>query len=158
MEQQLLGIDVGTTGLKAAVIEPRGKLLGEATAHYEIARPQPGWTEQRPELWWEACIEALSTLRQQGALRDGAVAGIGLTGQMHGSVFLTEAGEVVRPAIMWNDQRTAAECGLIEERIGTARLIELTGNRALTGFTAPKVLWLRRHEADSFRRTRRLLL
>ena len=158
MEQQLIGIDVGTTGLKALVIEPSGKLIGEASAHYEVERPQPGWTEQRPERWWEACIEALSTLRRQGALHEDAVAGVGLTGQMHGSVFLDDRSEVVRPAIMWNDQRTTAECGLIEERVGAARLIALTGNRALTGFTAPKVLWLQRHEPDGFRRTRHLLL
>jgi xylulokinase len=158
MTQQLLGIDVGTTGLKAIAIDAHGRLLGGATAHYDVDRPQPGWTEQRPELWWEACVEALSMLRQQEALRDGAVVGVGLTGQMHGSVFLTEAGEVVRPAIMWNDQRTATECGLMEERIGAVRLVELTGNRALTGFTAPKLLWLQRHEPENFQRTRRLLL
>jgi xylulokinase len=158
MEQQLIGIDAGTTGLKVLVIEPDGKFAGQATAPYEVERPQPGWTEQRPERWWEACVEALSTLRQQGTLREDAVAGVGLTGQMHGSVFLDDRGEVVRPAIMWNDQRTAVECELIEERIGLERLVALTGNRALAGFTAPKVVWLQRHEPDSFRRTRHLLL
>lgn len=158
MEQQLIGIDVGTSGLKALVIDASGKLLGQATARYGVERPQPGWTEQHPEHWWQACIEALAALRQQGALPKDAVAGVGLTGQMHGSVFLTAGGEVVRPTIMWNDQRTAAECALIEERIGLKRLIELTGNRALAGFTAPKVLWLQRHEPDNFRRTQHLLL
>jgi xylulokinase len=158
VEQQLIGIDVGTTGLKALVIDASGKLLGQATAPYGVERPRPGWTEQRPEQWWQACVEALAALRQHSSLRTDAVAGVGLTGQMHGSVFLDAAGEVVRPAILWNDQRTAAECALIEERIGLRRLIELTGNRALPGFTAPKIIWLQRHEPENFRRTRRLLL
>jgi xylulokinase len=158
MDEQLIGIDVGTTGLKTVVIDATGRLVGEAGARYETLRPQTGWTEQRPEWWWEACRAALSAMRAEGKLRPEAVAAIGLTGQMHGSVFMDGADRVVRPAIMWNDQRTAAECEEIERRIGLQRLIALTGNRALTGFTASKVLWLREHERDNFARTRHLLL
>jgi xylulokinase len=158
MNEQLIGIDVGTSGLKALVMDASGIVAGTTTARYDVLRPQPGWTEQPPQCWWDACGQALRTLQDGGCLRPDAVKGIGLTGQMHGSVFLDAAGEVVRPAIMWNDQRTAAECALIEDKIGLARLVELTGNRALTGFTAPKAVWLRRNEPDNFRRTRHLLL
>lgn len=158
MDEQLIGIDVGTTGLKAVVAGPDGRLLGQAGAPYDTLRPQPGWTEQPPEWWWEACRSVLGALRAGGALRPEAAIAIGLTGQMHGSVFLDEADRVVRPAIMWNDQRTAAECEEIEERVGLPRLIDLTGNRALTGFTAPKLLWLRKREPESYGRTRHLLL
>ncbi|MDI6858120.1 MAG: xylulokinase [Dehalococcoidia bacterium] len=158
MDEQLIGVDVGTTGLKAVVVGPDGRLLGQASAPYDTLRPQPGWTEQPPEWWWEACRSVLGALRAGGALRPEAAIAIGLTGQMHGSVFLDEADRVVRPAIMWNDQRTAAECKEIEQRVGLQRLIDLTGNRALTGFTAPKLLWLRKHEPESYARTRHLLL
>ena len=158
MDEQLIGVDVGTTGVKAVVVGQDGRVLGQAAASYETLRPQPGWTEQPPEWWWEACGSALGALRARGALNPEAAVAIGLTGQMHGSVFLDEADRVVRPAIMWNDQRTAAECAEIEERLGLQRLIELTGNRALTGFTAPKLLWLRKNEPESFARTRHLLL
>jgi xylulokinase len=152
----LLGIDLGTTGLRALAVDAEGVVLGQASAPYPTAQPHPGWTEQAPHDWWQACRSALANLRAQGLL--ASVQGIGLTGQMHGSVFLDERLRVLRPAILWNDQRTAAEAAEIEERVSLRRLIALTGNRALTGFTAPKVLWLRRHEPARFRRLRHLLL
>jgi xylulokinase len=148
----LVGLDVGTTGAKAIAIRPDGKVLARAEEEYPLSIPQPGWAEQEPEDWWRASEKALARL---GA---ADVAGIGLSGQMHGLVALDSADRVLRPAILWNDQRTAAECAEIEERVGLARLVELTGNRALTGFTAPKLLWLRRHEPDVYARISHVLL
>jgi len=149
----LIGVDVGTTGVKAIAISPDGEVLARAERGYQLSTPRPGWSEQDPEEWWRASEAALAEV--SGGLD---VAGIGLSGQMHGLVVLDAADQVIRPAILWNDQRTAAECAEIEERVGLDRLIELTGNRALTGFTAPKLLWLRRHEPDAFARIRHVLL
>ena len=147
----MIGLDVGTTGVKALAIAPDGEVVATAEEHYGLAAPQPGWSEQDPEDWWRASQAALERL----GVQEG---GIGLSGQMHGLVCLDERGEVLRPAILWNDQRTASECAEIEERLGLERLIALTGNRALTGFTAPKLLWLRRHEPDVYARIHRVVL
>jgi xylulokinase len=149
---RLVGLDVGTTGVKAVAISPEGDVLGRAERGYELATPRPGWAEQDAEDWWQASEAVLAELDA------GAAAAIGLSGQMHGLVALDASDRVLRPAILWNDQRTAAECAEIESRIGLERLIELTGNRALTGFTAPKLLWLRRHEPDVYGRIARVLL
>jgi xylulokinase len=149
----LVGIDVGTTGTKAVVISPDGDVLARAERSYSLATPKPGWAEQDPEDWWraaEACLADVSAGRD--------VAGIGLSGQMHGLVALDASDRVIRPAILWNDGRTGAECAEIEDRIGLDRLIALTGNRALAGFTAPKLLWLRRHEPDAWARIAHILL
>jgi xylulokinase len=148
---QLVGLDVGTTGVKALALSADGDVLARAEESYELSTPQPGWSEQDPEDWWQAAQRALATL-------GGEPTAIGLSGQMHGLVVLDEQEQVLRPAILWNDQRTEAECIEIEERVGLARLIALTGNRALTGFTAPKLLWLRRHEPDTFARIAHVLL
>jgi xylulokinase len=145
----LVGLDVGTTGVKAVAISPDGRVLGSASESYGLSTPQPGWAEQDPEDWWraaEACLKRLP---------EGPV---GLSGQMHGLVVLDAEDRVLRPAILWNDQRTKAECAEIEARVGLERLIELTGNRALTGFTAPKLLWLRSHEPDTYARIGHILL
>jgi xylulokinase len=147
--QALVGLDVGTSGVKGVAISADGAILAEAEASYPLATPRPGWAEQDPEDWWRASQEVLSRLP------DGPV---GLSGQMHGLVALDDADRVLRPAILWNDQRTAAECAEIERRVGLERLVALTGNRALTGFTAPKLLWLRTHEPDVYARIRRMLL
>ena len=149
---RLIGLDVGTTGVKAVAISPEGQVLGRTEHGYPLATPRPGWAEQDPADWWAAAERALAELGGDDAR------GIGLSGQMHGLVVLDEAGEVLRPAILWNDQRTAEECREIEERIGLERLIRLTGNRALTGFTAPKLLWLRRHEPETYARIAHVLL
>jgi xylulokinase len=149
----LVGIDVGTTGTKAVAIAPDGEVLARAERAYPVSTPHPGWSEQDPEDWWKAsraCLEEVSGERD--------VAGIGLSGQMHGLVALDDADRVIRPAILWNDGRTGAECEEIEARIGLQRLIELTGNRALAGFTAPKLLWLRRHEPEAYARIAHVLL
>jgi xylulokinase len=147
----LVGLDVGTTGVKAVAISETGEVQAVAEESYELSMPQPGWSEQDPEDWWRASETALARLGADAAP-------IGLSGQMHGLVCLDERDRVLRPAILWNDQRTAAECAEIEERVGLERLIELTGNRALTGFTAPKLLWLRRHEPETYARIRHVLL
>jgi xylulokinase len=147
----LIGLDVGTTGVKALAITADGEVVASAEEHYGVSSPQPGWSEQDPEDWLRASRAALGRL----GVEEGR---IGLSGQMHGLVCLDARGEVLRPAILWNDQRTAAECAEIEERLGLDRLIALTGNRALTGFTAPKLLWLRRHEPDVYARIRRIVL
>ncbi len=148
----VVGLDVGTTGVKALAVDAGGAVVARAERGYPLATPQPGWSEQNPEDWWTATQAALADL---GPLE---IAGIGLSGQMHGLVALDAADGSSGPAILWNDQRTAAECAEIEERIGLDRLIALTGNRALTGFTAPKLLWLRRHEPDAFGRIARVML
>jgi xylulokinase len=150
-EPTLVGLDVGTSGVKALAISPTGDVCARAEQGYALATPQPGWAEQDPEDWWRAAEAALAAL-------DVEPAAIGLSGQMHGLVVQDEGGRVLRPAILWNDQRTAAECADIEERIGLERLISLTGNRALTGFTAPKLLWLRTHEPETYARVRHVLL
>jgi xylulokinase len=147
----LVGLDVGTTGVKALAITPDGELVASAEEHYDLSAPQPGWSEQDPEDWVRASEVALARLEVDAPR-------VGLSGQMHGLVCLDERGEVLRPAILWNDQRTGTECAEIEERVGLERLIALTGNRALTGFTAPKLLWLRRHEPDVYARIRRIVL
>ncbi|HUQ21565.1 MAG TPA: xylulokinase [Gaiellaceae bacterium] len=151
-ETRLTGLDVGTTGVKAISISPAGEVLARAEHEYPLSTPQAGWAEQDPEDWWRASEVALREL--------GWAAGdpLGYSGQMHGLVALGADDAVLRPAILWNDQRTAAECAEIEERVGLSRLIELTGNRALTGFTAPKLLWLRRHEPDVYARIAHVLL
>jgi len=145
----VIGLDVGTSGVKGVAIEPDGRVVATATEAYPLSTPQPGWSEQDPRDWWEA------TQRVLAQLPEGPV---GISGQMHGLVVLDEHDEVLRPAILWNDQRTGAECDEIERRIGLERLIELTGNRALTGFTAPKLLWLQRHEPELYARVRHVLL
>jgi len=148
----LIGLDVGTTGVKALAVSPDGEVLARAERGYDLSSPRPGWSEQDPEDWWRAAQDAL------GALRVPEIAGIGLSGQMHGLVVLDAADRLLRPAILWNDQRTAAECAEIEARIGLERLLALTGNRALTGFTAPKLLWLARHEPEVYARIAHVLL
>jgi xylulokinase len=152
MTAALVGLDVGTTGVKALAISPSGDMLARAEEEYPLATPRPGWAEQDPADWWRATEAALA------ALQVDEVAGIGLSGQMHGLVALGADGRPLRPAILWNDQRTAAECAEIEERVGLERLIALTGNRALTGFTAPKLVWIRKHEPEVYERIEHVLL
>src|SRR6266513_121821 len=149
----LVGLDVGTTGVAAVALAPDGSVLARAERSYPLSTPRAGWSEQDPEDWW---VAAESALEEVSSGRD--VEAIGLSGQMHGLVALDASDRVLRPAILWNDQRTRAECAEIEERVGFERLVELTGNRALTGFTAPKLLWLRRHEPDTYARIAHVLL
>lgn len=147
----LLGIDVGTTGVRALLIDEHGKVRRSATHAVPLRTPRPGWTEQDPDHWWVATRACLADIEIEPDA-------IGLTGQMHGSVFLDEKQEVVRPALLWNDQRTTHEAGEIDEQVGSRRVREITLNPPLTGFQAPKILWLRRNEPDAFDRTRFVLL
>lgn len=149
MPDTLVGLDVGTTGVKGVAVDADGGILATAEEHYPLSTPKPGWAEQDPEDWWQASQRVLAQLPEGP---------VGLSGQMHGLVVLGARDEVLRPAILWNDQRTGAECEEIERRIGLERLIELTGNRALPGFTAPKLLWLQRHEPGVHARIRHILL
>jgi xylulokinase len=154
-----LGIDIGTSGTKTLAIDETGKILASASADYPCDHPRPGWSEQDPALWWQATRETVRRVLELGNLKPDDVAGIGLSGQMHGSVFLGADGEVIRPALLWNDQRTAAECAEIEERAGGREaLVRMVANPALTGFTAPKLLWVRRHEPANWDRVRQVLL
>jgi xylulokinase len=150
-EPTLFGLDVGTSGVKALALSASGDVVGRAEHAYPLSTPRPGWSEQAPEDWWRAAEAAAAELGAE-------LPTTGLSGQMHGLVVLDEEGNVLRPAILWNDQRTAAECTEIEERVGLRRLIQLTGNRALTGFTAPKLLWLRNHEPETFGQIAHILL
>ena len=151
-----LGIDVGTSALKAVAIDATGVVRAQASAAYETISPQPRWTEQRPDDWWQACRAAIIALGTQISL--DSVLAIGLTGQMHGSVFLDAEREVIRPALLWNDQRTVAESDAIEHTIGLDQLIRITGSRSFTGFTAPKLLWLRQNATIAYKRLHHLLL
>jgi xylulokinase len=154
-----LGIDVGTSGTKTLAIDETGAIRAAASAEYPCDHPRPGWSEQHPELWWEATVQTLGKVLNSGSFRPADVAGVGLSGQMHGSVFLDSAGHVIRPALLWNDQRTAAECREIEEKAGGREaLVRLVSNPALTGFTAPKLLWVRTHEPKNWDRVRQVLL
>ncbi len=147
----LAGVDVGTSAVKALAVSPSGDVLARVERGYPLSTPQPGWSEQDPDDWVHAAKSALEEI-------GGDVQGIGFSGQMHGLVCLDAAGDVLRPAILWNDQRTGLQCEEIERRIGLDRLIELTGNRALPGFTAPKLLWLREHEPGVYARIAHVLL
>jgi len=147
-------LDIGTSGVKGLALDPDGGVVAAADAGYPLSTPRPGWAEQDPEDWWRATEAVLARLRAAA----GPPQGIGLSGQMHGLVVLDSDDRVLRPAIIWNDQRTAAECSAIEATVGLERLAALTGNRALTSFTAPKLLWLRHHEPDVFARIARIAL
>ena len=151
----LVGLDVGTSGTRAVAVDASGAVLAEANSAYRPASPRPGWSEQRPEDWWQAATEVLSAVA--GGV-DDEIVGLGLAGQMHGSVFLDSAGQVIRPALLWNDQRTGPDCAAITERVGPERLLELAGNPALTGFQAPKIMWLRREEPEAYARLASVLL
>jgi len=154
----VLGIDVSTTATKAVLVDESGGVRGVGTSEYPFDSPRPLWAEQQPSLWWEGSLRAIGRALGSSGASGSDVVAIGLTGQMHGLVVLDESDAVLRPAILWNDQRTAAECDLIRAAIGPARLIEITGNDALTGFTAPKLVWLREHEPETWRRIAHVLL
>ncbi len=152
-----LGLDVGTSGVKALLVRPPGDVAGSATVPLAMSTPHPGWAEQEPAAWWHAVGEAVRTAL--GRVPGASVVAVGISGQMHSSVFLDARGEVIRPALLWCDGRTTAECREITERAGGEdRLRDLVCNPALEGFTLPKVLWLRRHEPQAFARLAKVLL
>jgi len=154
----VLGIDVSTTATKAVLVDDQGAVRGVGAESYGVSTPRPLWSEQDPALWWAATATAVRGALTAAGVDGGDVDAVGLAGQMHGAVLLDSADVPLRPAILWNDQRTAAECDEIRERVGMPRLVEITGNDALTGLTAPKLLWVRRHEPETWARVAHLLL
>lgn len=154
----LMGIDVGTSGVKAVVIDAKGRVRGSHTAPLSLKTPQPGWAEQRPEDWWTASRAAIAGSLRRAKVKAGQIAAVGFSGQMHSSVFLDAKGKVIRPALLWCDGRTTPQCRSVSERVGEARLREWASNPALEGFTLPKVLWLRENEPQAFARLDKVVL
>lgn len=153
-----MGLDISTTGAKALLIDQDGQVIASATAPLTLTTPRPLWSEQDPNQWWNGIADSIRQALSAAHVSGSEVAAVGLTGQMHGLVLLDESGDVLRPAILWNDQRTGSQCDRMRERLGKERLIQITGNDALTGFTAPKILWVQENEPDIFARTRHILL
>ncbi len=155
----LCGIDIGTSAAKTLLCTPDGKVLATASAEYPVHTPKPGWSEQDPEDWWKGVLASLAAACRKAKVKPATISGIGLSGQMHGSVFVDQGGKSLRRALLWNDQRTGEQCVEIESRAGgRAALIEMVSNVALTGFTAPKILWVRKHDPRTYEKTRKILL
>jgi len=154
----VLGIDTSTTATKAVLVDEAGAVTGIGTAEYGFDSPRPTWTEQEPALWWDGTVGAIRSVLRSTGVDPASIGAVGLTGQMHGLVLLDDADRVLRPAILWNDQRTAHACEEIREAVGFERLVEITGNDAVTGLTAPKLVWVRDHEPDVWRRAAHVLL
>ena len=154
-----LGVDIGTSGTKTILVNEKGEILAEASANYPSYHPKPLWSEQDPEDWWKATVKTIRSVVKKVKAKPADVKAIGLSGQMHGSVFLDKKNQVIRKALLWNDQRTSNECEEIEKRAGgRKKLIQQVANPALTGFTAPKILWLRNQEPRRFDRLAKVLL
>ena len=153
-----IGIDASTTATKAILVDDSGAVVAVAASEYSFETPKPLWSEQHPNLWWDASVKSIKQVLAATGINPADVKGIGLTGQMHGLVLLDENGEVLRPAILWNDQRTGAECDEIRAKLGKERLVQITGNDALTGFTSPKILWVKNNEPAIYAKTRQILL
>ena len=155
----LIGFDIGTTSTRCILVDQAGKLIASTTKEYPMDTPKPGWAEQHPDSWWEASMDTVRTVLKESKVIPSKIAAIGLSGQMHGSVFLDKAGKVIRPALLWCDQRTNSQCQTIYDIFGgQEQFIKLSYNKALTGFTAPKILWLREIEEDNYKKTSRILL
>ncbi|MGC9316652.1 MAG: xylulokinase [Armatimonadota bacterium] len=154
----LLGIDVGTTSTRALLIDEGGEVVASHATEYPLHTPRPNWAEQDPHDWWTGTVASVTAVMEQSGVRPREIAGVGLSGQMHGSVFLDESDEVIRPAILWCDQRTARQCDEITEAVGAEEVVSETLNPVLTGFTAPKIIWLRDEEPEAYARVRRVLL
>ncbi len=157
-QQYFLGVDISTTGSKALLVDENGAVIASASSPHTLQTPKPLWSEQDPHEWWDAASASIRAALQQAGASKESVRAVGLTGQMHGLVLLDGAGEVLRPAILWNDQRTQSQCDEIHRRIGKEKFIQITGNVALTGFTAPKILWVQENEPDVFAKARHVLL
>lgn len=156
--EYLLGIDIGTSGTKTVLFDLSGRVISSASAQYPMYQPQNGWAEQKPEDWWNAvCVSVRSVLKKSEVLPKD-IKGIGLSGQMHGLVMLDKDNRVIRPSIIWCDNRTAEECKEITQKVGAKRLIEITANPALTGFTASKIMWVKKHEPQNYAMCRHILL
>ncbi|HBQ6990389.1 TPA: xylulokinase, partial [Klebsiella quasipneumoniae subsp. similipneumoniae] len=149
-----IGIDLGTSGVKAILLNEQGDVVASHTEKLTVSRPHPLWSEQDPEQWWQATDTAMKALGAQHSLRD--VKALGIAGQMHGATLLDKSLQVLRPAILWNDGRCGEECQLLEEKVSASR--QITGNLMMPGFTAPKLLWVQRHEAAVFSQVDKVLL
>ncbi|MBT8485090.1 MAG: xylulokinase, partial [Phycisphaerales bacterium] len=158
MTALVLGIDVGTGGVKTLLLDASGRVRATAFVAHPLSTPRPRYSEQDPANWWDGVVGAIAAVCEHAAVTPSVIEAIGLTGQMHGLVLLDERDRVLRPAILWNDQRTDAECRLIHERLGEAEMIRVTGKPVLTGFTAPKILWVARNEPEVYARVRHVLL
>lgn len=156
--EYLLGIDIGTSGTKTVLFDTEGGVAASKTIEYPMQQPQNGWAEQNPNDWWNAVCGGIRAVLEKSGADAKAIRGIGLSGQMHSLVMLDENNQVLRSAILWCDQRTAAECEEIYQRVGKERYIEITANPALTGFTAGKILWVRNHEPEIYAKCRHILL
>jgi len=156
--EYLMGIDVGTSGVKTVIIDREGAIVSSGTVEYPLLTPRPGWAEQNPADWWSATVRCIKNSLKKSAVNSRNIKGIGLTGQMHGSVFLDGKNNVIRPAILWCDQRTAKECAQITETVGEKRVFEITCNPVLTGFQAPKIIWMRNNESALYKRIAKVLL
>jgi len=154
----LIGVDLGTSGLKTVLFSEDGRIISSASMEYPLSQPHNGWAEQDPADWWNAAVHTLREVLDKSGVRPEDIVGLGISGQMHGLTMLGASGDVLRPCIIWADQRTGAECEEITRRVGAERLIEITANPALTGFTASKILWVRNHEPDVYAKCRHLLL
>jgi len=157
-QKYIIGIDLGTSGTKTVLFDESGKTIASSTVEYPLIQLQNGWAEQDPLLWWGACAATLRQVMDESGIDGANIAGVGLSGQMHGLVLLDEHGEVLRNSIIWCDGRTSVECAEITDTVGAKRLIDITANRALTGFTAGKILWVRKHEPEIYSRVRHILL
>ncbi|MBK9601486.1 MAG: xylulokinase [Anaerolineales bacterium] len=153
-----LGIDTSTTSSKALIIDERGEVIAVASSPHTLQTPKPLWSEQNPLEWWEAVSASIRSVLEKAGISGDRIAAVGLTGQMHGLVLLNDAGNVLRPAILWNDQRTQSQCDEIHQRVGKEKFIQITGNVALTGFTAPKILWVKENEPDVYAKAKHVLL
>lgn len=154
----LIGVDIGTSATKTVLFDETCQVVWSASQEYPLYQPQNGWAEQNPQDWFEAVTKTVRSVINNSAVNAEDIKGIGLSGQMHGLVMLDEKNKVIRPAIIWCDQRTQNECREITDRVGTERLIQITANPALTGFTASKILWIRNHEPENYRACRHILL
>ncbi|MBE6855095.1 MAG: xylulokinase [Ruminococcus sp.] len=154
----VIGIDIGTSGTKTVLFDEKGTTIASATVEYPLYQPKNGYAEQNPEDWYNASVSTIRTVLEKSGVDKNDVKGIGLSGQMHGLVMLDENNQVIRPSIIWCDQRTAKECEEITERVGAERLIAITANPALTGFTASKILWVRNNEPENYKKCRHILL
>ncbi|MGN0675868.1 MAG: FGGY family carbohydrate kinase, partial [Oscillospiraceae bacterium] len=154
----VIGIDVGTSGTKTVLFDETGKVIASATVEYPMYQPQNGYAEQEPTDWYNAAVSTIKTVITKSGVKNTDIVGVGLSGQMHGLVMLDENGEVIRKSIIWCDQRTAKEVDEMNEKLGREKLIEITANPALTGWTAAKILWVKNNEPENYAKCRHILL
>lgn len=154
----VIGIDLGTSGTKTVLFDEKGKVIASSTVEYPMYQPQNGWAEQNPEDWWNAAVKTTKSVITESGISNDDIVGVGISGQMHGLVMLDANNNVIRNSIIWCDQRTAAECEDIENAVGKKRLIEITANPALTGFTASKILWVRKNEPENYAKCAHIML